>query len=164
MTMTGEYREAAQVEETREVICEKHGAYMSEKFKLYGQIEWSDCAKCELEREAEAKAAEASEKQARMMKYAGVPQRFLAKGLEHYRTESQGQQIALLNAKAYSDNFAEHRALGRCLLFVGRPGTGKTHLAVGILKRAIASGFTAKYVRAFELIEAIRATWRRDAD
>ena len=42
---------------------------------------------------------------------------------------------------------------GRNLILSGRPGLGKTHLAVAIGYRAIQNGFTARFVGASELID-----------
>ena len=44
---------------------------------------------------------------------------------------------------------------GRCVIFSGRPGRGKTHLAVAIGFRAIQNGFTARFVGAGELIDTL---------
>jgi DNA replication protein DnaC len=49
---------------------------------------------------------------------------------------------------------------GRCLILSGRPGRGKTHLAVAIGYRAIQNGFTARFVGAGELIDALGAASR----
>lgn len=42
---------------------------------------------------------------------------------------------------------------GRNLILSGRPGRGKTHLAVAIAYRAIQNGFTARFVSAGDLID-----------
>ena len=48
---------------------------------------------------------------------------------------------------------------GRCAIFQGKPGRGKTHLAIAIAYRAIQNGFEAHFVTAAELIDALsRAT------
>lgn len=42
---------------------------------------------------------------------------------------------------------------GRCLILSGKPGRGKTHLAIAIAYRAIHNGFDSLFVTAAELIE-----------
>ena len=42
---------------------------------------------------------------------------------------------------------------GRSLILAGKPGTGKTHLAVAIAYRAIQNGFDARFTTAAELID-----------
>lgn len=49
---------------------------------------------------------------------------------------------------------------GRNLILAGRPGRGKTHLAVGIGYRAIQNGFTARFVGAGDLIDDLGAASR----
>src|SRR5262249_50112907 len=49
---------------------------------------------------------------------------------------------------------------GRCLILGGKPGRGKTHLAVAIAYRAIQNGFDARFVTAAELIDDLSAAFR----
>jgi DNA replication protein DnaC len=49
---------------------------------------------------------------------------------------------------------------GRCVIFGGKPGRGKTHLAVAIAYRAIQNGFDALFVTAAELIDELSAAFR----
>jgi DNA replication protein DnaC len=44
---------------------------------------------------------------------------------------------------------------GRCLILSGKPGRGKTHLAIAIAYRAIQNGFDALFVTAAELIDEL---------
>lgn len=50
---------------------------------------------------------------------------------------------------------------GRSLVLYGKPGRGKTHLAVAIAYRAIQNGFTASFVTAAMLIEELSEASRR---
>ncbi|MBI1874274.1 MAG: ATP-binding protein, partial [Acidobacteria bacterium] len=54
----------------------------------------------------------------------------------------------------------EFVAEGRCLILGGKPGRGKTHLAVAIAYRAIQNGFDARFVTAAELIDDLSAAFR----
>lgn len=49
---------------------------------------------------------------------------------------------------------------GRALIFSGKPGRGKTHLAVAIAYRAIQNGFDARFVTGAELIDDLSAAFR----
>lgn len=49
---------------------------------------------------------------------------------------------------------------GRSLIFGGRPGTGKTHLAVAIAYRAIQNGYDARFSTAAHLIDELSAAAR----
>lgn len=49
---------------------------------------------------------------------------------------------------------------GRCVIFAGRPGTGKTHLAVAIAYRAIQNGYDAFFTTAADLIDRLSTAAR----
>jgi DNA replication protein DnaC len=49
---------------------------------------------------------------------------------------------------------------GRCLILGGKPGRGKTHLAIAIAYRAIQNGSDALFVTAAELIDDLSAAFR----
>jgi DNA replication protein DnaC len=49
---------------------------------------------------------------------------------------------------------------GRSVIFEGKPGRGKTHLAIAIAYRAMQNGFDALFVTAAELIDELSAAGR----
>jgi DNA replication protein DnaC len=49
---------------------------------------------------------------------------------------------------------------GRNLVLSGRPGRGKTHIAIAVAYRAIQNGFDARFVSAAELIDTLSAAAR----
>ena len=49
---------------------------------------------------------------------------------------------------------------GRSLILAGKPGTGKTHLAVAIAYRAIQNGYEARFTPAADLIDHLAAATR----
>ena len=49
---------------------------------------------------------------------------------------------------------------GRSLILMGKPGRGKTHLAVAIAYRAIQNGFDARFTTAATLIDDLSAAFR----
>ena len=65
-------------------------------------------------------------------------------------------RLALLGSALSPDFVTE----GRCLILYGKPGRGKTHLAVAIAYRAIQNGFDALFVTAAELIDDLSAAFR----
>jgi DNA replication protein DnaC len=66
-------------------------------------------------------------------------------------------RLALLGSALAPDFVTE----GRCLILHGKPGRGKTHLAVAIAYRAIQNGFDALFVTAAELIDELSAAFRK---
>jgi DNA replication protein DnaC len=65
-------------------------------------------------------------------------------------------RLALLGSALSPDFVTE----GRALILYGKPGRGKTHLAVAIAYRAIQNGFDAHFVTAAELIDDLSAAFR----
>jgi DNA replication protein DnaC len=66
-------------------------------------------------------------------------------------------RLALLGSALSPDFVTE----GRNLVLFGKPGRGKTHLAVAIAYRAIQNGFEALFVTAAELIDELSAAFRK---
>jgi DNA replication protein DnaC len=65
-------------------------------------------------------------------------------------------RLSLLGSALSPDFVTE----GRALILNGKPGRGKTHLAVAIAYRAIQNGFDARFVTAAELIDGLSAAFR----
>ena len=65
-------------------------------------------------------------------------------------------RLSLLGSALSPDFVTE----GRSLILTGKPGRGKTHLAVAIAYRAIQNGFDARFVTAAELIDDLSAAFR----
>ena len=66
-------------------------------------------------------------------------------------------RLALLGSALAPDFITE----GRCLILYGKPGRGKTHLAVALAYRAIQNGFDAIFTTAAELIDDLSAAFRQ---
>src|SRR5438876_5114012 len=91
---------------------------------------------------------------ARMVRRARFP--FL-KTIDDFNFSHQSTvRLSLLGSALASDFVTE----GRCLILTGKPGRGKTHLAVAIAYRAIQNGFDALFVAAAELIDDLSAAFR----
>ena len=65
-------------------------------------------------------------------------------------------RLSLLGSALSPDFVTE----GRSVIMTGKPGRGKTHLAVAIAYRAIQNGFDARFVTAAELIDDLSAAFR----
>jgi DNA replication protein DnaC len=51
---------------------------------------------------------------------------------------------------------------GRSVILLGKPGRGKTHLAIAIAYRALQNGFDARFTTAAELIDDLSSAGRED--
>lgn len=118
--------------------CDKHGEYTSKNF--LGEI-WSKCPKCANEAaEQETIDREIKEKEEKLESWknkiggSGIPKRFQDRKFSSYIAETDGQKKALNDSKLYAKNFEENLKNGKCLIFCGNAGTGKTHLSCAIAK------------------------------
>lgn len=68
---------------------------------------------------------------------ARIPQRFTDKTFADFVVSNPAQQIALDACLDYVDDFSKHRREGRCMLLLGKVGTGKTHLAIAAVNHLI---------------------------
>lgn len=153
---------------TRMDKCDRHGEYESRNY--LGRV-WSKCPECSREdAEREKAAQEAEARKARRLAWeskigaAGIPERFQARTLDVFEAETPGQQHALEFAKDYAANFSQALKTGRCALFVGKPGTGKTHLAVGIGLRIMgAENRTVLFTTVMRAIRRVKDSWAKDS-
>jgi DNA replication protein DnaC len=153
--------------------CEKHGDYVSKN--LFGRI-WTNCPSCSKEeraerdrqRQEEEEKRRAQEKKDRWQEKLGraaIPERFKDRTLKTYVATNEGQKLALQFAEDYANNFDEVRKTGRSAVFVGTPGTGKTHVAVGIALRAMGKhNADALFITVRQAMLSIKDTFRKDSE
>lgn len=150
--------------------CEKHGVYMAKGIRLRSKDVWASCPDClkdaevaEQKRKAAQREEAAQAEVRRQMQAASVPARFSDRTLSNFRAEAPDQIKALSVASEFASNWSETSAKGRWLVFSGLPGTGKSHLAIAILK-ALMPARVGRYMTCMELIQMIRSTWRKDSE
>jgi DNA replication protein DnaC len=95
---------------------------------------------------------------------AGIPRRFAERRFGEYVTGTPEQRFALEAVQAYGEQFAAIRKSGACLMLVGKPGTGKTHLAAALLTAVISRGWSGLFIPMSEALRKIRATYSPRAD
>lgn len=97
-----------------------------------------------------------------IMGRAAIPARFADKSLDVYRADSDKQKNILASCRDYANSFMAKNganSTGASMILCGNPGTGKTHLAIGIAHQVLNSGGTAVYATAIQAIREIRETW-----
>ena len=154
---------------TRPSTCDTHGDFVSRHH--IGKI-WSRCPKCaEVLAEVRKKQEEDEqrERQQRQWEFrlrrSCIPERFLDRTLKNFKAETPEQQRALAFANAYADDFDNVMKTGRCALFVGSPGTGKTHLAAGIALRLMhRDKRTVLFTTVMRAIRGIKDTWAKGSE
>jgi len=160
------------IQKTEDRACEDHGEYTSTNY--IGSI-WSNCPECsaitKAENEAKEKAeadAKEKERQARNWRIrigsAAIPERFQDRTLDTYIASNPGQEKALAFSKDYAAQFDEIRKVGRCAIFVGKPGTGKTHLAVGIALHIMKQNRSVLFTTVQRAIRSVKDTWAKGSE
>jgi len=151
--------------------CDKHGAYEQRVTMLMGREFKTHCPECARITNAEREAAEqekrAYEDRLRLAQKLGealIPKRFITRSLDNYTAESEGQKRALSFCRHYVKTFDAIRDAGRCMVLIGKPGTGKTHLGVAIANELLhTTSRTAVYRTVGAVLQAIRATYDRNS-
>lgn len=152
-------------------FCETHGAYESKRV-YFGHKILTDlgCPQCKAEalakeqkEEAEAEARRAADRMRVKIQKATarscIPAEYIGKTFENFAIHSENQRDAFYLARRFVTGWKKAKAGGYGLLFFGSPGTGKTHLACAIIQALIVED-AGVYVRAADIIMAVRATWR----
>lgn len=158
---------------SRKSVCDKHGDFDESGMTLpFGNRRtiWTGCSACNSERSAaeEKRRIEDAERarQARVeqrLSRAGIPQRFRDRSFENFVADTDEKRAALGVATDFARNFDEHCKRGTTVIFSGKPGTGKSHLAIAIAMAVMQTG-TAMYINALDMVRMIRDTWRRDSE
>lgn len=149
-------------------ICEDHGQYSQTINVIFGREFKTACPECQLNAKAEEQErikAQARQELALKLGSALIPKRFTGKTLAGYLAASPGQKEALRICSKYADKFSEIASTGRCLLLLGKPGTGKTHLGVAIAAEIMKkTDATAVYRTIGTVLQEIRATYSKGSE
>ena len=93
---------------------------------------------------------------------AHIPSRFDGESLETFKPKSIFHKVFLKKSYNYVKNYSLKNPKG--LYIYGPTGTGKTHLAIGILKALINRGFDGVFYNVVDLLDDIRATFNPQLD
>ncbi|UVM53519.1 ATP-binding protein [Pseudomonas sp. B21-012] len=148
---------------TSMAVCEEHGEYSATVTQVLSHTFRTPCPHCKAAQVAKEKA-EAVERQRHELAWklgdALVPKRFKGKTFDSYQAVNPGQAKALMKCRQYVEQFEQNLAAGRCMILVGHPGTGKTHLGVSMAQAVMsATEHTAAYRTLGGILHSIRATF-----
>ncbi len=93
---------------------------------------------------------------------AHIPKRYQHCTIDDFIPDYAGRNKSLQNALVQSRSFISAYPLqtsGKGLIFTGRNGTGKTHLAVGVLKALVLKGAKALFVTFDDLLKQVRDSY-----
>ena len=152
----------------RPETCETHGEYTA---FCHFRNSWFGCPQCREIKLAAVKAeSDRIERNQREHRFriaignAGIPERFRDRTLETYRADSEKQARILSFCRSYADEFAEVAKTGRNILMLGLPGTGKTHLSIGIALEIMRDGRTTIFTTASRLLRSIKDTYSKRSE
>lgn len=94
-----------------------------------------------------------------LLNRAEIPECYSDSDLLNFEAADTGLRRILQQAHLYATGFT---MASQGLMITGSPGTGKTHLAVGIVKVLIARGFECRFVYCQNLLEKMKASYTPD--
>lgn len=133
--------------------CKHHGGYQTLKDANTGEVA-AGCPDCQDELDI---ARIQSERIQHLYRIAGIPSIYKNKGLSDYETNEESQALALRSSKVFVENYVSNP--NRSLIVTGSPGTGKTHLSIGIIKNLIALGLHCRYTTLNDMLSEIKCTY-----
>lgn len=130
------------------MTCGNHGAYQANALDERGHERWlPGCPRCRQDVRIRALSGQAA-----------IPPRFQGKTLDNFQCQLPGQLDALASAREMADEIAAG-GLGavRNAVFIGRHGTGKSHLACAIAGTAMMAGRSALFIGAGRAVQSVWA-------
>jgi DNA replication protein DnaC len=97
-----------------------------------------------------------------MLRASGIPERVKGCSFANYRADSDDQKAAMQVAMDFAEAFDARKKSGDSLIFAGRPGTGKGHLAAAVMRKLIPE-YLPIYTTCLDMIRSVRETWRKDS-
>lgn len=151
--------------------CDKHGQYEEKRREVMGKVFRTNCPGCSADREAAeaeiSKRAEQELKKAKIRKLlgeAGIPKRFSMRTFDNYNVEKHDQSQALAVSKYFAQDFDRFLESGASLMFCGKPGTGKTHLAAAIANAVCEQGRSVVFMSVLKATRMVKDTWKKGAE
>lgn len=156
---------------TRQESCATHGAFESKGMRFSGVKRefWTICPACSKQREDAQKREEADgraqlerDRLDKMLRASGIPERVKGCTFSNFKAETNDQKSAMQVAMDFAENFNALRKSGDSLIFAGRPGTGKGHLAAAVMNKLMPN-YLPIYTTCLDMIRSVRETWRKDS-
>lgn len=139
--------------------CPKHGEYAESYRVKYGDGLWERTVCEDFKIPHGCLACLRQEVLEKSVGFQSIPLRYREKSLKNFVVETNEQSNALNVVSSFVDNAQQNLSLGKCLIFCGGVGTGKTHLTCALANELNAKGYTAIFTTVSRLIRSVRASW-----
>lgn len=100
-------------------------------------------------------------KMQRTFNRSGIRELHMNCSFDNYRVESEGQRVALENARKYAAEFDGNIS---SFVFSGKPGTGKNHLAAAICNDLILRDKSVLIITVADIMSSMKGTFSGDSD
>lgn len=158
-----------------ERVCEAHGPFTATLWGLdppslapFCQPFWSKCPTCNAEIEQEQEKKDPKELRAQVMRIkleaARVPDRWAHAQLFAFEHGMPAQRRVFEWVQSFAFHFEIALETGRSAMFCGKPGTGKTMLAIAVLRHVLEKGASGRYTTLADMLSLIRSTYAAKAD
>lgn len=150
-------------------ICDKHGEYPEYSFMVRtpNRPEHRMCSICPACASIALEGAEQAlldHRIADLLNCAGIGRRFERCELDNYEAVNADAERNRETCRRYADTWPERLAAGTCMAMIGRCGTGKNHLAVGLAKKIIRDHRASILITdVMQITRAVKSTWRANA-
>ena len=158
--------------------CAQHGTFDAKVISILGREFASMCPGCSAEQQAQdadklARKQDYDRRQAEdaqcrrieaLFQRAGIPPRFQDRTLDNYTATEEGQARALRIARMYVEMWPEMQDKGTSLIFSGKFGTGKSHLACAIANAVMATGSSALSTTVSDALRSIKRAYDKGSE
>lgn len=153
----------------KQSICDKHGVF--DDLCFIGRT-WRGCQTCiQIEKDKAAESERRYQLEVEKMhmktriKDSCIPERFITRTLSTYLADDKNdKQVRVLKfCTEYAENFSDHKKTGLSFLMLGLPGTGKTHLSIGIALEIMKQGRSAVFTSASRMLRAVKDTYHKES-
>lgn len=93
----------------------------------------------------------------------GVSERFIGSTFDNYNDLCDDSAKAKRLCKEYCDSTSADIKSGRSLIMSGKPGTGKTHLAISCAREFVTAGHQVLYTTTAKAIRSVKVTYNKSS-
>ena len=150
--------------------CSKHGEYREYSFQVQlpkhpAHRMHSGCPECLRADLENAERALLEHRIADLLTDAGIGRRFEFCELENYEPVTPAAESNRDACLRYANSWPEYLSAGISMAMIGRCGTGKNHLAVGLAKKIIRDHQArVLFTDVMQISRSVKSTWRGNAE